>query len=68
MINQNSVIYVAGGAGRIGNQVVKGIINSGGIAIIADNNKEKMNKIKKYYKNSNKVYFIQSNLNSKKKN
>ncbi len=67
MINQNSVIYVAGGAGRIGNQVVKGIINSGGIAIIVDNNKKKINEIKRYYKNSNKVYFIQSNLNSKKK-
>ena len=65
MIKKNSVIYVAGGAGRIGSQVVNEIVNSGGIAIIADNNKKKINLIKKYYKNSDRVYFIQSNLNSK---
>ena len=48
MIKKNSVIYVAGGAGRIGSQVVNEIVNSGGIAIIADNNKKKINLIKKY--------------------
>ena len=47
MIIEGKVIVITGGAGLIGQQFAKAVINQGGIAVIADINEEKMKCISK---------------------
>ncbi|HIP36747.1 MAG TPA: SDR family NAD(P)-dependent oxidoreductase, partial [Crocinitomix sp.] len=66
---KDQIIIVTGGAGLIGQEFVKAIIENNGIAIIADINKEIGKKVKKQLTkelNSKKIDFVKLDITSKK--
>lgn len=66
---KNKVIVVTGGAGLIGQEFIKAIIEQGGIAIIADINKEIGKEVQKKLSkklNTKKINFIKLDITSKK--
>lgn len=68
MLN-NKVVVVTGGAGLIGQEFIKAIIEQNGIAIIADINKKIGKKVKKELSkelNSENIDFIELDITSKK--
>ncbi len=68
MLN-NKIIVITGGAGLIGQEFVKAVIENNGIAVIADINKEIGKKVKKQLSkelNTKKIDFIKLDITSKK--
>ena len=66
---KNKVIVITGGAGLIGQEFVKAVIEQNGIAIIADINEEIGEKVKKQLTkelNSKKIDFVKLDITSKK--
>ncbi|WP_196777530.1 oxidoreductase [Malaciobacter marinus] len=71
---KNKVIVITGGAGRIGSEFAKSIVENNGIAVIADINEEFANKIiaqitdilkDKVENISSKIFFINLDISSK---
>ena len=66
---KNKVVVITGGAGLIGQEFVKAVIENNGIAIIADINKEVGKKVKKQLAeelNTKRIDFIKLDITSKK--
>ena len=66
---ENKVVVVTGGAGLIGQEFIKAIIENNGIAVIADINKEAGTKVKKQLSKKLKtknIDFIELDITSKK--
>lgn len=64
----NKIIVITGGAGLIGKEFVKAVVENGGIAVIADINKEIGLKVKENLSNelnSTNIDFIQLDITSK---
>ena len=47
---KSKVVLITGGAGLLGSRMVKIIDNHGGIPVVIDNDKNKLDKLKKSYK------------------
>ena len=65
---KNKVILITGGAGLIGKEFVKAVVENNGIAIIADINKEIGQEVKTYLSNelnTVNIDFAQLNITSK---
>ncbi len=66
---KNRVVVITGGAGLIGQEFVKTVVENGGVAIIADINKEIGKKVKKELSkelHTKKIEFIKVDITSKK--
>tara|TARA_B100001057_G_C22832901_1_gene944108 strand:+ start:958 stop:1734 length:777 start_codon:yes stop_codon:yes gene_type:complete len=64
---KSKAIIITGGAGLLGSRIVKIILEHGGIPIIFDNNKIKINKLKKILKEKiNLVHFYKVDITKKK--
>ena len=64
---KSKAIIITGGAGLLGSRIVKIILEHGGIPIIFDNNKVKINKLKKILKEKiNLVHFYKVDITKKK--
>jgi NAD(P)-dependent dehydrogenase (short-subunit alcohol dehydrogenase family) len=62
---QNKVIVVTGGAGLIGKEFVRAILESGGIAIIADVNTKQSETVQKVLSNGDNVDVVALDITSK---
>jgi len=65
---ENKVIVITGGAGLIGQEFVKAVVSSGGIAVIADINNQSGNQVKDNLSkelNTNNIDFVELNITSK---
>ena len=64
---KSKAIIITGGAGLLGSRIVRIILEHGGIPIIFDNNKVKINKLKKILKEKiNLVHFYKVDITKKK--
>ena len=63
---KSKIIIITGGAGLLGSRIANTIHNHGGIPIILDHDKKKIDKLKINFKKKNSIFFFKTDITKKK--